>query len=60
MLVQPMMPAIAQEGEWSLFYFGGRYSHTILKTVAAGDFRVQVKNGGNARAATPPAAARTG
>lgn len=57
MLVQPMMPAIAQEGEWSLFYFGGRYSHAILKTVAAGDFRVQVQHGGDANAATPPAAA---
>ncbi|RJF90772.1 ATP-grasp domain-containing protein [Sphingomonas cavernae] len=57
MLVQPMMPAIAQEGEWSLFYFDGRYSHAILKTVADGDFRVQVQHGGSARAATPPEAA---
>lgn len=58
MLVQPMMPAVVQEGEWSLFYFAGRFSHAILKTVANGDFRVQIQHGGSASAATAPVAAR--
>jgi hypothetical protein len=41
MLIQPLMPAIAEEGEYSLFHFGGRFSHAILKRPADGDFRVQ-------------------
>lgn len=57
MLLQPMMPAIAAEGEFSLFYFNGSYSHAVLKTVASGDFRVQAQHGGSAYPATPPAAA---
>ena len=33
--------SVLEEGEYSLFYFGGDYSHAILKTPKAGDFRVQ-------------------
>ncbi len=55
MLIQPIMPAIAEEGEYSLFHFGGRLSHAILKSPAAGDFRVQSQFGGQERAVTPPA-----
>lgn len=54
MLIQPMMPNIASEGEYSLFYFGGIFSHAILKTPAAGDFRVQQQFGGREIAVTPP------
>jgi hypothetical protein len=46
MLIQPLMPAIAEEGEYSLFYFGGQYGHAILKKPADGDFRVQEQFGG--------------
>jgi glutathione synthase/RimK-type ligase-like ATP-grasp enzyme len=46
MLIQPMMSAIATEGEFSLFYFGGALSHAILKKPADGDFRVQEQYGG--------------
>ncbi len=59
MLIQPMMPAIATEGEFSLFYFDGQFSHAILKTPAAGDFRVQEQFGGREVAVTPPEAALT-
>lgn len=45
-MVQPFMPKIVTEGEFSLFYFGGIYSHTILKTPKAKDFRVQEEHGG--------------
>ena len=45
-LVQPFMPNIEIEGEYSLFHFGGRFSHAVLKTPAAGDFRVQQEHGG--------------
>lgn len=57
MLIQPMMDTIVSEGEYSLFYFGGQLSHTILKTPAAGDFRVQPQFGGRERAVAAPVAA---
>ena len=52
-LVQPLMPGINRVGEASLFYFGGRFSHAILKRPAAGDFRVQAQFGGQETAWTP-------
>lgn len=58
MLVQPLMRAIQDEGEFSLFYFGGQLSHAILKTPATGDFRVQEQFGGREVAIEAPAPAR--
>ena len=57
MLIQPLMPAIAEEGEYSLFHFGGCFSHAILKRPAAGDFRVQEQFGGKEAMVEPPATA---
>lgn len=57
MLVQPLMPAIASEGEYSLFLFDGRFSHAILKRPAQGDFRVQEQFGGTEIAIDAPAPA---
>ncbi|HEX7333441.1 MAG TPA: hypothetical protein VF290_18195 [Pyrinomonadaceae bacterium] len=54
-MVQPFMRRIVEEGEFSLFYFNGEYSHTILKTPKAGDFRVQEEHGGLIQAAKPEA-----
>ncbi len=54
MLVQPFLPAIASEGEMSLFYFAGRYSHAISKHPAKGDFRVQEQFGGVERGVEAP------
>lgn len=45
-LVQPMMPGVVENGEFSLFYFSGCFSHAIVKRPAAGDFRVQEQFGG--------------
>lgn len=45
-MVQPFMPHILDEGEYSLFYFGGEYSHAILKKPKPLDFRVQEEHGG--------------
>lgn len=45
-MLQPFMENIVNEGEFSLMYFSGKLSHTILKTVAAGDYRVQEEHGG--------------
>lgn len=52
-LAQAFLPAIVEEGEVSVFYFGGRYSHTILKTPKAGDFRVQPQYGSRIVAIDP-------
>jgi len=40
-IIQPFIPAILDEGEISLIYFGGAFSHAIRKRPKAGDFRVQ-------------------
>jgi hypothetical protein len=40
-MIQPYMDAIEREGETSLLYFGGRFSHAIRKLPQPGDFRVQ-------------------
>jgi glutathione synthase/RimK-type ligase-like ATP-grasp enzyme len=57
MMIQPFLPSIAAEGEYSLFYFGGTFSHSIIKRPAVGDFRVQDQFGGYEQAIEAPAAA---
>ena len=52
-LAQPFMRSVVEEGEFSLFFFGGAYSHAILKTPKARDFRVQEEHGGRIRAVMP-------
>lgn len=52
-MVQPFMNGIVEEGEFSLFYFCGDYSHTILKTPKARDFRVQEEHGGLIQSVEP-------
>jgi len=52
-MVQPFMSSVINEGEFSLFYFDGQYSHAILKTPQADDFRVQEEHGGRLQAITP-------
>jgi glutathione synthase/RimK-type ligase-like ATP-grasp enzyme len=51
-MVQQKMPI--EQGEWSLIFLGGRYSHAVLKRPAAGDFRVQEEYGGTSTQAQPP------
>lgn len=58
MLIQPMMEAIEREGEYSLFYLGGRFSHAIVKRPRAGEFRCQSQFGGRHNMTDAPAAAR--
>lgn len=54
-LVQPFMDGIINEGEFSLFFFGETYSHTILKTPKPSDFRVQEEHGGTLKLVKNPA-----
>ena len=46
-MVQPFLTSVVEEGEYSLFYFGGKYSHAIKKVPQKGDFRVQEEHGGS-------------
>ncbi len=46
-MVQTFVPEICTEGEWSLLYFNGKFSHAILKKPKQGDFRVQHEYGGS-------------
>lgn len=55
-LVQPFAASVAEIGETSLVYLGGRFSHAVTKRPAAGDFRVQEELGGSSRPAEAPAA----
>ncbi|HSI90956.1 MAG TPA: hypothetical protein VK927_07550 [Adhaeribacter sp.] len=57
-LAQPFMPEIQTEGEWSLVFFGGKFSHCVLKVPKSGDFRVQHYFGGAINAAIPPETVR--
>ena len=52
-LVQPFVPEIASEGEWSLMFFDNTFSHAVLKRPTAGDYRVQEQHGGRTAPATP-------
>jgi glutathione synthase/RimK-type ligase-like ATP-grasp enzyme len=54
-LIQPYLPAIESEGELSLFYLGGRYSHAVRKVPRSGDFRVQPEYQGVITAVEPAA-----
>ena len=55
-LLQAYVPEVQQHGEWSLVFFGGRYSHAALKRAAPGEFRVHIEWGGTVESAEPPPA----
>lgn len=47
-LVQPFLPEILSDGELSLLFFDGVYSHAVRKRPRPGDYRVQPQFGGTA------------
>ena len=53
-LAQPFISSVTALGEYSLIFFEGKFSHAVLKTPAAGDFRVQEEHGGIIQAIQPP------
>ena len=57
-MAQPVARAIFDEGEFSLIYLGGAYSHAVRKTPRLGDFRVQEEHGGTIWPAEPEATLR--
>lgn len=58
-MVQPFVRNVTKEGEFSLVYFGEEYSHALLKTPKAGDFRVQEEHGGRLKSVEPEPALRS-
>jgi glutathione synthase/RimK-type ligase-like ATP-grasp enzyme len=52
-LVQPFLPEIERDGEWSFVFFAGEFSHAVLKRPAPGDFRVQSEFGGDVLLQSP-------
>lgn len=52
-MVQPFLPSLEAEGELSLIYVEGDFSHAVRKHPAPGDFRVQSIWGGTTAPAEP-------
>lgn len=56
LMVQSFMPEIVNDGEFSFLFFGGEFSHAVVKRPRSGDFRVQWSHGGTQAPVTPSAA----
>lgn len=57
-LIQPLIRGVLSEGEFSLVYLDGRFSHAVLKKPKAGDFRSQEEYGGQITAVIPESGLR--
>lgn len=53
MMVQPFMPMIQKEGEFSFIFIDGELSHALIKRAKAGDYRIQSSYGGYEEAFQP-------
>jgi glutathione synthase/RimK-type ligase-like ATP-grasp enzyme len=56
-MIQPFLRAIETEGERSLFWFGGQYSHAVRKIPKGGDWRANIPGETRFVAEAPPEAA---
>jgi hypothetical protein len=52
LLIQPFLPEILQDGELSLLFFDGVFSHAVRKRPKEGDYRVQFQFGGTEETVT--------
>jgi glutathione synthase/RimK-type ligase-like ATP-grasp enzyme len=57
-LLQAFVPEIESQGEISLVYLDGSFSHAVRKRPAGGDFRVQAHFGGSLEGVAPPESVR--
>jgi glutathione synthase/RimK-type ligase-like ATP-grasp enzyme len=46
LMIQPFFDEVVENGEWSLVFFAGQYSHAVRKVAAPGEFKVQREHGG--------------
>lgn len=54
-MIQPFVASVQDQGELSIFFFGGERAHAVRKVAAPGDFRVQREYGGAFTPAEPEA-----
>jgi hypothetical protein len=52
-MVQEFLEEVQSQGEWSLIFFSGQFSHAIMKTPKPGDFRSQEEFGGSIKNTRP-------
>ena len=52
-LIQPFVSSIKTIGEYSFIFFGGKFSHGIIKTPKDGEFRIQEEHGGHVKKYEP-------
>jgi hypothetical protein len=52
-LIQPFLPSVPVEGEYSFLFFGSEFSHALQKVPKSGDYRVQAEYGANEHVHTP-------
>jgi glutathione synthase/RimK-type ligase-like ATP-grasp enzyme len=56
LMIQPFMPGVLTEGEVSMIFLDGQYSHAVRKRPRPGEFRVQEEHGGSVEREEAPAA----
>jgi len=52
-LLQAFLPSVVEEGEYSFLYFGGSFSHALIKRPKKGDYRIQSLYGGTEETYSP-------
>ena len=52
-MIQGFLPSVQAEGEYSFLYFGGQFSHGVVKRAKKGDYRIQSLYGGTEETYTP-------
>jgi glutathione synthase/RimK-type ligase-like ATP-grasp enzyme len=52
-MIQPFVPAIASEGEYSFLFVDGAFSHVLVKRPKSGDYRIQEAYGGTSVTVDP-------
>lgn len=57
-MIQPFIPSIATEGEYSFLFVDGDFSHALIKRARSGDYRIQAAYGGTSLAIDPAPADR--
>ena len=53
LMIQPFMPSVLTDGEASLVFIAGRFSHAVRKRAMPGEFRVQEEHGGSVERDAP-------
>lgn len=55
-MVQEYQPEIVSDGEWSMMFIDGNFSHAVVKRAVSGEFRVQEEYGGTTELVDAPPA----